>query len=124
MRLLVNHRPHRAPLLVVEISNEPLVMAPGDIKLPNFLIDPWTLQVTIIDFGGISALPRSFVSFTLYSTRDAFIARITEFLGWAWSDNLLAMGGAARRKGASLLRFRASNSEFSSTSHTTTCTTA
>ncbi len=70
-------------------------MAPGDIKLPNFLIDPWTLQVTIIDFGGISALPRSFVSFTLYSTQDAFIARITEFLGWRRSDNLSAMGAAA-----------------------------
>jgi serine/threonine protein kinase len=57
---------------VVEISNEPLVMVHGDIKPCNFLIDPKTLRVTIIDFGGISALPRSFVNFTMHATRDEF----------------------------------------------------
>lgn len=70
-------------------------MVQADIKPPNFLIDPWTLQVTIIDFGRISALPHSFVSFTLYSTGDKFTARIAEFLGWKRSDNSSAMEAAA-----------------------------
>ncbi|KIY43918.1 hypothetical protein FISHEDRAFT_77841 [Fistulina hepatica ATCC 64428] len=93
--VLRDHRPRSAPPLAVEISNEPLVMVAGDINQQNFLIDPWTLQVTIIDFGGISTLPRSFVSFTLYSTRDKFIARIAQFLGWRRSDNSSAMAAVA-----------------------------
>ncbi|KAG8950613.1 hypothetical protein FRC04_007237 [Tulasnella sp. 424] len=90
----LGHRPRSAPPLVVEISNEPLVMVQGDIKPFNFLIDPWTLQVTIIDFGCVNALPHSFVSFTLFSTGDKFTTRIAEFLGWKRSDNSLAMGAA------------------------------
>jgi serine/threonine protein kinase len=81
--------------LQVDFSDEPLVMNHGDIKPCNFLIDPNTSQVTIIDFGDITVLPRSFVSFTLYSTRDKFIAGIASFLSWERSKNLLAMGAAA-----------------------------
>ncbi|KAF8328249.1 uncharacterized protein EI90DRAFT_3126409 [Cantharellus anzutake] len=51
--------------LWVKILDGRVVTAQGDIKPPNFLIDPQTLQVTIIDFGGISALSHSFVSFTV-----------------------------------------------------------
>ena len=39
-------------------------MVQGDIKPYNFLIDPKTMQVAIIDFGCVSALPHSFVNFT------------------------------------------------------------
>ena len=70
-------------------------MVQGDIKPYNFLIDPKTLQVTIIDFGCISTLPHSFVSFTLHSTRDKFITGIAESLGWKMTDNFSALGAAA-----------------------------
>jgi Phosphotransferase enzyme family len=67
----------------------------GDIHPRNFLIDPKTGQVTIIDFGDISALPRSFVSFTLYTDKSDFIAAIARSLSWEKSENIRAMGAAA-----------------------------
>lgn len=70
-------------------------MIQGDIKPYNFLIDPETLRVTLIDFGCVSALPHSFVSFTLHTTPDKFISGIAKSLGWPRSDNLLALVGAA-----------------------------
>ncbi|KAG8954989.1 hypothetical protein FRC04_010473 [Tulasnella sp. 424] len=94
IKAALGHRPRSAPPPAVEMANEPLVMIQSDIKPFNFLIDPLTLQVTIFDFGCVSALPYSFVSFTLYSTGDKFTKRIAEFLGWKRSDNSLAMGAA------------------------------
>ena len=70
-------------------------MVHGDIKAHNFLIDPETLRVTIIDFGGISALPRLFISYALHRTRDTFIAGINKVLGWERSNQHLAMEAAA-----------------------------
>ncbi len=70
-------------------------MVHGDIKPHNFLIDPETLRVTLIDFGGISALPRSFVSFTLLATACKFVQGINQYLGkFERSDNHAAMGAA------------------------------
>ena len=46
----------------------------GAIKRYNFFIDPETLQVSIVGFTCINALPRSFVGFMLHTTRDKFIA--------------------------------------------------
>jgi serine/threonine protein kinase len=63
----------------------------GDIKPSNFLIDPNTLQITIIDFGDIAVLPRSFISYTLHSPWHRFIPRVTSFLSWERSKNLSAM---------------------------------
>ncbi|KAE9409669.1 hypothetical protein BT96DRAFT_1012611 [Gymnopus androsaceus JB14] len=83
-----------APPLVLNIAHEPLVMVQGDINPRNFLIDPETLHVTIIDFGCISILPRSFVSFTLHATRDNFINGIAKSLGWERSENLEALVAA------------------------------
>ena len=71
-------------------------MVQGAIRPRNFLIDPRTLQVTLINYSCVSALPRSFVSFTLHSASDEFIARISDILGWKRSDNYLAMVAATR----------------------------
>lgn len=51
----------------------------GDVEPKNFLIDPETKEVTIIDFGGISALPRSFISFTL-GAQNEFTKGIAGYL--------------------------------------------
>jgi serine/threonine protein kinase len=67
----------------------------GDIKPCNFLIDPKTGKVTIIDFGDVTVLPRSFVSLTLHLTSDKFVTGIARSLRWEKSDNLRAMGAAA-----------------------------
>ncbi|KAJ7489541.1 hypothetical protein FB451DRAFT_1225188 [Mycena latifolia] len=91
----LDHLPRSAPRLAVKIASEPLVMVQGDITRYNFLIDPETLQVTIIDFGCISALPHSLVSFTLHTTRDEFIAGIAKSLGWEPSVNSSALEAAA-----------------------------
>ncbi|KAF8317265.1 uncharacterized protein EI90DRAFT_3021396 [Cantharellus anzutake] len=56
-----DHRSGRTLPLGAKILDERVVMAQGDMKPPNFLIDPHPLQATIIDFGGISALPHSFL---------------------------------------------------------------
>jgi aminoglycoside phosphotransferase (APT) family kinase protein len=80
--------------LEVDFSDEPLVMNHDDIELRNFLIDPETKQVTIIDFGHINVLPRSFVSHTLHHPRTDFIKKIASFLSWERSKNLSAMGAA------------------------------
>ncbi len=80
--------------LEVNFSGEPLVMNHSDIHPSNFLIDPATRQVTIADFGNVSALPLSFVSFTLHATSDNFITGISRSLCWERSENLRAMGAA------------------------------
>ncbi|KAG8918582.1 hypothetical protein FRC01_001785 [Tulasnella sp. 417] len=87
-------RPRSADPLAVKLSSEPLSIVAGDIRQRNFLIDPKTLRVTIIDFGDICVLPLSFVSFTLHATQNTFITRIAENLAWAKSENLRAMGEA------------------------------
>ena len=66
-------------------------MVQGDIKQYNFFIDPKTLQATIIDFGCVSALPRSFVSFTLHRTTNKFVTGIANALGSELSDNSPAL---------------------------------
>ena len=71
-------------------------MVHGDIMPYNFLIDPKTLQVTIANFGYFSALPHSFVDFTLHSTKNKFVVGIAKSLDWAHSDNLPALREAAR----------------------------
>lgn len=76
------------------MEGEPLSMVPGDIKEENFLIDPSTGSVTIVNFGRICVLPLSFVSFTLQSTSATFVRRIAEFLSWEKSKNLTAMNKA------------------------------
>ncbi|KAF8317243.1 uncharacterized protein EI90DRAFT_3021384 [Cantharellus anzutake] len=63
--------------LGVKILDERVVTVQGNIKPPNLLIDPQTLQATIIDFGGVSALPHSFVSFTLAHCRVFGVRPIT-----------------------------------------------
>ena len=61
-------------------SNESLLVH-DDIKPCMFLIDAETLRVTIIDFGSISVLPRSFVSFSLHATGDNFYYRRQRVFG-------------------------------------------
>ncbi|KAI0041799.1 hypothetical protein FA95DRAFT_1682965 [Auriscalpium vulgare] len=93
-KALRQYTPRRAPLPVVEISDEPLVMVQGDIRPRNFLIDPETQRVTLIDFGCVCALPRSFVSYTLHVAGDKFITNIDKYLSWERSENLSAMAAA------------------------------
>ena len=71
------------------------MLVQGDIKPYNFLIDPETQRITLIDFGCVCALPFSFVSFTLRTSRDPFITGIAEALNWQKSDNLSSMVEAA-----------------------------
>jgi serine/threonine protein kinase len=71
------------------------VLVHGDIKPCNFLIDPSTLHVTLIDFGGISVLPASFISLSLHARADRFIGGISECLNWEQSKNLPALKEAA-----------------------------
>ena len=71
------------------------MLVQGDIKPYNFLIDPETQRITLIDLGCVCALPFSFVSFTLRTFRDPFITGIAEALNWQKSDNLSSMIEAA-----------------------------
>lgn len=70
-------------------------MVHGDIRPCNFLIDPKTLQVTITGFSYVSALPHSFVDFTLHNAGNEFVAGIAKSLDWAQSKNLPALKDAA-----------------------------
>ncbi|RXW21880.1 hypothetical protein EST38_g3970 [Candolleomyces aberdarensis] len=78
----------------VNFSDEPLVMVQDVIKAHNFLIDPQTLQVTLLNFGSISVLPRSFASYTLSNYTDAFSKRIYEVMNWERSGNMSPMVAA------------------------------
>ncbi|KAJ7797644.1 hypothetical protein B0H14DRAFT_2910034 [Mycena olivaceomarginata] len=91
----LTYRPRRSSPLTVEISDERLVLVHGDIKPCNFLIDPSTLHATLIDFGGISVLPASFISLSLHARTDRFIRGISECLNWEESKNLPALKEAA-----------------------------
>ena len=61
------------------------------IKAHDFLIDPETLQVTFPKFGSVSALPSSFVSYTLSNYTDAFSERIYKVMNWERSENMSPM---------------------------------
>jgi len=91
----LSHRPRCAPPRAVNIANEPLVMAQGNIKKENFLIDPQTLRVTILGFRWISAVPYSLASFTLDVDGGDFIAGIAKSLNWKPSENFPALVAAA-----------------------------
>jgi serine/threonine protein kinase len=67
------------------------VLIQGDIKPYNFLIDPETQSITLIDFGCVCALPSSFISYTLRPSGGPFVAGIAKALNWQDSDNLSAM---------------------------------
>ena len=66
-------------------------MVQGDIHPGNFLIDPDTRQITLIDFATVSALPESFVDFTLRATRDDFVKDLRNLMSWKQSDNYRAL---------------------------------
>lgn len=68
-------------------------MVQCDIEPDNFLIDPETRQVTIIDFSCVCVLPSSFVGFTMYKDRS-FIKGVNKYLKWKWSDNIIGLRAA------------------------------
>ncbi|EUC66142.1 hypothetical protein RSOL_507110, partial [Rhizoctonia solani AG-3 Rhs1AP] len=92
----LTYRPGTAPRLEVSMSDEPLVMVQSEIAPDKFLIDPETQQLTMIDFGHVSALPHSFVSYTLHVCGDKFTAEIAKYLDWERSNNRRPMAAAAR----------------------------
>ncbi|GJJ11646.1 hypothetical protein Clacol_005882 [Clathrus columnatus] len=76
------------------MSHERLVMIQQDIHPGNFLIDPETGQVTILDFSGVSSLPETFASYTLYAYRNDFAKSISKIWEIKRRENLVAMSEA------------------------------
>ncbi|KAJ6598512.1 hypothetical protein B0H10DRAFT_734251 [Mycena sp. CBHHK59/15] len=68
--------PRKPPRRVTGLSKYPLQFCHSDISPDNFLIDPVTLEVWLVDAQHISILPEPFASFALYTTATPFIAEV------------------------------------------------
>ncbi|KAL5636125.1 hypothetical protein ACGC1H_004817 [Rhizoctonia solani] len=100
----ITYRAKRLPRMEVSMSDEPLVMVQSEIGPDKFLIDPETRQLTMIDFGCVSALPHSFVSYTLHVSGTRFVAEVAKYLDWERSNNCRAMAAATRIYGLTVTK--------------------
>lgn len=62
----------------VTLANERLLISHSDINLDNFLYDPVTGQVWMVDYQHVNVLPESFVSFALHVATHAFAKAVAE----------------------------------------------
>ncbi|KAJ6510940.1 hypothetical protein C8R45DRAFT_1207734 [Mycena sanguinolenta] len=81
----------------VSFALEPLIFTHSDITLDNFLWDPSTRRIWLIDCGHISVLPTSFFSFYLHLEYDPLVSPIAAALDFPLSPHLRLLHAAATR---------------------------
>jgi len=75
-------------LRAVTLANERLLIGHSDINLNNFLYDPVTGRVWMVDYQYINVLPESFVSFALHVTTHSFVKAVAEKVDFPQSTQL------------------------------------
>ncbi|KAJ7214248.1 hypothetical protein B0H12DRAFT_367766 [Mycena haematopus] len=79
----------------VSFANEALIFSPSDISLDNFLWDPPTRRVWLVDCQHINILPESFFSFYLHNSADPVVRAVAVALDFPVSPQLGLLEAAA-----------------------------
>jgi hypothetical protein len=79
----------------VSIANDPLVLGHSDVSLDNFLYNPHTGEVWIVDCGHINVVTLSLASYAFHTTADAFVQAAAQRLSLTISQPLLKELGLA-----------------------------
>ncbi|KAJ7788108.1 hypothetical protein B0H14DRAFT_3577920 [Mycena olivaceomarginata] len=73
--------PRRSQPPPIDLTSAPLAIYHSDISMGNFLLDPATQRVWLIDFEHVGAFPLAVRAFVLYNTGSAFAAAVGTLLG-------------------------------------------
>lgn len=65
-------------LRTVTFANERLLIGHSDIDLDNFLYDPVTGRVWMVDYQYVNVLPESLVSFAMHVPTHSFVKAVAE----------------------------------------------
>jgi hypothetical protein len=87
-------RPGRS-LRTVTFANERLLIGHSDINLDNFLYDPLTGKVWMVDYQHVNVLPESFVSFAMHFNPSRFGEAVAEMVDFPRSTKLEVLELAA-----------------------------
>ena len=79
----------------VALANERLLIGHSDIELDNFLYDPLTGRVWMVDYQFVSVHPESFVSFAMHYDTYPFVKAVAEMVDFPRSTKLEDLGLAA-----------------------------
>ena len=81
----------------VSLADEPLMFTDSDITLDNFLRDPSTRRIWLVDCQDINVLPSSFFSFYLHrwSRTDPLVRAVAAAFDFPVSEKLRLLGAAA-----------------------------
>ncbi|CAA7269339.1 unnamed protein product [Cyclocybe aegerita] len=79
----------------VYLKTEAHLLCPSDVSLNNFLWDPVTERVWMIDCQHVNVLPQSFASFYFHHTTDPFVKAVAERINLPVSSQLALVESAA-----------------------------
>ncbi|KIM41134.1 hypothetical protein M413DRAFT_445852 [Hebeloma cylindrosporum] len=77
----------------MDFLEDALIFTQSDMHITNFALDKDN-KICMFDFEDVGVLPECFARFTLTSSRDPFLARVAECLGWTKDSNSKSLGGA------------------------------
>jgi len=81
--------------LVVHLEAEERIFCPSDITLENFLYDPETQRVWMVDCQHVNVLPQSFFSFYLHRSGGPFVRAVAAKIDFPVSSQLDLLETAA-----------------------------
>jgi hypothetical protein len=81
--------------LVVNLEAEERIFCPSDITLENFLYDPETQRVWMVDCQYVNVLPQSFFSFYLHGSSAPLVQAVAAKIDFPVSSQLDLLGAAA-----------------------------
>ena len=84
-----------APGLALIPMTEALLLCPSDVPLNNFLWDPVTKQVWVIDCQHVNVFPQSFASFYFHCNTDLFVEVVAEKIDFPVSSQFALLESAA-----------------------------
>ncbi|KAJ7211613.1 hypothetical protein GGX14DRAFT_623160 [Mycena pura] len=67
----------------VELRTEALIFSPSDITLDNFLYDPHSERVWMVDHQHVNVLPTSFFDYYIYASEDPFVQAVAAKIDFA-----------------------------------------
>ncbi|GBE83387.1 hypothetical protein SCP_0504350 [Sparassis crispa] len=97
--------PGRGDKASVDFESEERCFYHSDIREPNFLYNPETGELSLIDFQHVGILTTSFVSYALHGSNDTFVRDMAARITFPKLVQLPAMGCAA----SILMQFGGSN---------------
>ncbi|KAG9008173.1 hypothetical protein FRB93_006741 [Tulasnella sp. JGI-2019a] len=91
----LRHTPGRGPKLTVDFESEARCFYHSDIRATNFLINPETWELTIVDLEHVGILTTSFTSYALHGPEHPFVRDMVARIDFPESKQLPAMSRVA-----------------------------